>query len=202
MGTDLLWNQPREFGFGPYDPMWDERGSFNLQEISYLLYGSSLGPYMDEMKRSLVQESIENNTKLMLTSLVSGEFTHSNAKRFNDTYILSKPAIASWFEFIGEPCPTRFKSKNKVKRLPTYLDPQHDDFCPEMQLALDICDAIYVDNKGVSSLSNSKKVERYLDHNYELNDGSKTNLPAAFVERMKVVCTAKETKIKKIDSGK
>ena len=198
MTIGLTWNERLEYDLGPDDPMWDERGSFNLEEISYLLYGSApdpSDPYVHEMIHYEAQKKIKDNVDLMLTSLVSGDFEHSEAKRFKDTYILSKSAIASWFEFLGKPCPDRFKPKGKKKVLPTYLDPDQGNYCPELDLAIKMCEAIYVKKEGEPRESITSRIKNALDKKYVATNGD--NLPGGLLIRISAVCNNKPTNYKK-----
>lgn len=197
-------NEEMKKYLGADDPKYDAREAFTIFEIADLKFDFRPDPEDDifpEKRKLECYEKIHAYEEKIKYSILSKSFKNKGISEFNGDFYLTRQAIVSWFAVNNEKCPEVFKPKSEENSLPSYLDYTHTNYCPELKLAIDVCEEIYI-NANPTSRSIGKRVERYLENNYELKNGPNTRLPDAFIKRIMAVCTAKKTKYKKIESGK
>lgn len=184
--------------YGPNNNIdeWHKFASFKTFEIACLM--NDIDP-RDHTEKSMAYLGSPYFEKILMEqkNLISFIGTEAN----DENYQVEKEIIASWYKYMGKSCPSIFKPIIELEKKPSYLDPKHADYCPELQLAIDVCEAVYIDKLMPAAMSNSAKIRNYLEKNFESDQGNlkstTTTLPVAFVDRIRGICTAKKTVFKK-----
>lgn len=192
------WKGEMETYLGADDPKYNNQETFTVYEVASLYYNFMPDPsdeiFLEERKEEY-NNKINELKKRLMGAIATKLFTTSGVGEVNGITILNRHAISAFFNSIAEQCPKVFMPKTVYT--PSYLDPQHADYCPELALGIDVCEQIYIQKVGSSSLNPPIKIENYLHKNYKSLRTQSGRLEAELVDRLKIVCNSKSARFKK-----
>lgn len=183
---------------GADDPKYNNQETFTVFEVADLYHNFMPDPtdevFSEERKKEYSTQINEFRRRLM-GAIATQAFNLNGVGEIGGITWMSRQAIYRFFELIDEPCPTVFHPRSNDAPLPPYLDPDHEYYCSELDLAIKVCEAIYVEKDGNQNRSLTTRIKDLLDKRYKGPGGNP--LPAAFLNRMAAICNSKPPSYKK-----
>lgn len=192
------WKLEMDTYLGADDPKYNRQDTFTLFEVSDLYHNFMPDPtdevFLDERKVAYSTKINEFKRRVM-GAIATKSFDANGIGEVDGITLMNRQAIAEFFKYIGEPCPKVFQPRTSDTVLPCYLDPNDKYYCPELALAIKVCDAIYIDKKGNQRKSVTTRISDLLEKQYAGPNGDR--LPGAFLDRMTAICNSKPVKFHK-----